>query len=88
MIFKVPGGTQIHDFGNCFLYLFLAPPPGQIFSHFCRIWGLSWPSMGPSWPPMGSQKGSQNHEKSTPEGVSKQGWSPGEAQGLPGGSGT
>ena len=41
--------------------------------------------MGPSWPPMGSQKGSQNHKKSTPEGVSKQGRSPGEAQGLPGG---
>ena len=41
--------------------------------------------MSPSWAPVGSQKGSQNHKKSTPEGVSKQGRSPGEAQGLPGG---
>ena len=39
--------------------------------------------MGPSLAPMGSQRGSQNHEISTLEGVSKQGRSPGEGPGVP-----
>ena len=84
MIFKGLWGYQNPCFETSMLVPFSDTSSGTTFLTLLPHLGPSWPSMCPSWPPMGPQKGSQNHEKSTPEGVSKQGWSPVEAQGLPG----
>ena len=84
MIFKVPGGTKNQSF-VIFLKSFSDASSGTTFLMLLSHLGPFLALHGPIVAARGSQKGSQNHEKWTPEGVSKQGRSPGEAQGLPGG---